>query len=115
MAKFSGYAGFAVQIDKGNGIWKEEIVEKLVKGDLLNEVWRHQASSKVNEDISVTNRISILADQFVNANKQSLLYVVMDGVPWKVTTVEVQRPRLILNIGGLYNGKHPDVSKDSKN
>lgn len=107
MAKFSGKIGFAIPTDMGNGVTKEVLVEKDARGDLLSDVLRHNPSQKVNEDLSVTNRIKILAGQYINDNKYAIRYVVMDGTPWHVSTIEVQRPNLILNMGRMYNGKRP--------
>lgn len=107
MAKFSGNIGFEKQVTS-MGITKKVINERFAKGDFLNEVWRHNQGPKINDDITVTNRISILADQYFNDNKHSMIYVVIDGIPWRISTIEVQRPKLILNVGRLYNGKRPD-------
>lgn len=107
MAKFSGKAGFATKVETKPGVFTTKIEERVVKGDLLNEVKRYGESQKMNDDLSVTNRISILADKYTNQNKEKMIYVVMDGVPWKISTIEIQRPRLILNIGSVWNGKRP--------
>ena len=110
MTKFAGNIGYGIQTESTPGIWKEVITERFATGDLLNEVWRHKSSDKINDDISITNRISILAGKYVNDNKHSILYVMIDNIAWKVSTVEVLGPRLILNIGAMYNGKRPSLN-----
>lgn len=102
MAKFSGNIGYAKEVLVSPGVWNNEIEERFAKGDMLNDVWRHNQSSKVNEDITITNRISILAGQYENQNKHSMVYVVIDGQKWRISTVEVQRPKLIINVGSLW-------------
>ena len=104
MAKFSGMIGYGKQVEVAKGVWEDVVEERFAKGDLLNEVYRHSAP-KVNEDISVTNRISIVAGKFVKDNMFSMVYIMMYGKPWKVSTVEIQGNRLVINVGGLYNGE----------
>ena len=64
-----------------------------------------QTADQLNDNVNIANQISIVADPFANQHFHNMRYVAYMGAKWKVTTVEVQRPRLILTIGGLYNGK----------
>lgn len=104
MAKFYGPIGYAQQVETKPGVWEEQIVEKFYRGDVLRNTRRLQSTDKVNDDINVGNEISIVADPFANGNFHSMRYVGFLGARWKVTNVEVQYPRLILTLGGLYNG-----------
>lgn len=104
MAKFYGPIGYAQQVETKPGVWEEQIVEKFYRGDMLRNTRRLQSTDKVNDDINVGNEISIVADPFANGNFHSMRYVGFLGARWKVTNVEVQYPRLILTLGGLYNG-----------
>ena len=104
MAKFCGKIGYAITEDTGNGVWVERIVEREHKGDTLRIISRWQPNNQVNDDLTINNQISILADQFAYENFQSMKYVEFMGAKWKITSAEVQRPRIILNIGGVYNG-----------
>ena len=56
-------------------------------------------------NINVANEISIVADPFANQNFHTMLYVEFMGTKWKITNVEVKRPRLTLTLGGVYNGE----------
>lgn len=104
MAKFYGVIGYAVTEETEPGIYEERIVEKEHFGDVVRNARRLSNAAKVNDDITISNQISIVADPFANNNFHSMRYVSFMGSKWKVTEVEVQYPRLILTLGGVYNG-----------
>ena len=103
MAKFCGVIGYALTKETEPGIWEEQIVEVEYFGDVIRNTRRINAPGKVNDDISISNQISIIADPFANNNFHAMKYVVFMGAKWKVSEVTVEYPRLILSIGGLYN------------
>lgn len=104
MAKFYGKIGYAEMVETTPGVHKERITEREYFGDLTRNIRRLQSGDKVNDDVNVSNEISIVADPFANQNFHSMRYVEFMGAKWKITNVEVQHPRLILTIGGVYNG-----------
>ena len=104
MAKFYGAVGYAELIETAPGVREERIVERKYYGDLVRNTRRLQSSEHLNDDINVANEISIVADPFANQNFHKMRYVVYMGARGKISNVEVQFPRLILTIGGLYNG-----------
>lgn len=104
MAKWFGKIGFAETKETSPGVWAEEIVAHEYYGDVLRNSRRLQASDKLNDDINISNEISIVADPFANNNFHSMRYIEFMGAKWKITNVEVKYPRLVLTIGGLYNG-----------
>nr|DAM83775.1 MAG TPA: hypothetical protein [Caudoviricetes sp.] len=104
MAKFYGKIGYAITKETTPGVWVEEIVERSYYGDVIRNIRRLQGSENLNDDINVSNEISIVADAFANQNFHSMRYVEYMGAKWKVSSIEVKYPRLILNIGGVYNG-----------
>lgn len=104
MAKFYGMIGYVVTKETEPGIYEEVVVENAYYGDVLKDSRRLQERAKVNDDITISNRISIIADPFANNHFHSMRYVEMMGTKWKITDVEVAFPRLILSIGGVYNG-----------
>ena len=103
MAKFYGNIGFKSITEDEPGIWVEHINERPYYGDLLRNVTRNQSSDKVNDDVTINNQVSIVADPYANSNFQNMKYVVFQGTKWKIESVEVQYPRLLLSIGGLYH------------
>ena len=104
MAKFCGVIGYVITKETEPGIYVEEIVENQYYGNVIKNTRRLQEGAKVNDDITISNQVSIIADPFANNNFHAMRYIVFMGAKWKITSVEVQYPRLILSIGGLYNG-----------
>ena len=104
MAKFYGKLGFEQTNETSPGIYEEEIMEHNYYGELIRNARRLEQGASINDDVTITNQISILADPFIRKNFHSLRYVTYAGSKWKVTSIEVQYPRLILSIGGEYNG-----------
>lgn len=104
MAKFYGLIGYAVTEEISPGVWAEQIKERQYFGDLIRDTRRLQGSENLNDDINISNEISIVADPFAYQNFHSMRYVEFMGAKWKVSSVEVKYPRLILTIGGVYNG-----------
>ena len=104
MAKFYGEIGFAEMAETAPGVWDEKITSRKYYGDLTRNNRRLQQSDQINDGITISNQISIVADPYANENFHSMRYVEFQGTKWKVTDVEVQYPRLILSLGGQYNG-----------
>jgi hypothetical protein len=105
MAKFYGAVGYAVTEENTPGVWVENIIERMYYGELIRNTRKLQSTEYLNDDINISNEISILADPFAYANFHSMRYVDFMGAKWKIISVEVQYPRLILTVGGVYNGK----------
>lgn len=105
MNKYYGFVGFAVPEETAPDVIVETIVEREAYGEILKMSRRLTGADKLNDDIQVSNRISILADPFAYNNFHSIRYATWLGAKWKVTSVEVNYPRLILELGGVYNGQ----------
>lgn len=104
MAKFFGVIGFNEgTVETSPGVWEQQVVERQYYGDLLRNSRRLQTTDQLNDDINISNEISIVADPYANANFHSIRYVEFMGAKWKVSNVEVQFPRLILTLGGVWN------------
>lgn len=104
MPKFYGNIGYAISKETAPGVWVEDIVEHDYSGDVYRNTRKLQSGNQVNDSIDISNEISILSDPFANENFHSMRYVTYMGAKWKVSSVEVRYPRLILTVGGLYNG-----------
>lgn len=105
MAKWFGKIGYAVTSETRPGIWEEVIVERNYYGDMTRNSRRLQAASHVNDDININNELSIISDPYAMNSFHAMRYAEFMGTKWKITNVEVQYPRLILSLGGLYNGE----------
>lgn len=107
--RFSGVVGYGesseTQVD--SGVWEDVITEAHYKGDVLRDTRDLSPGEKVNNDLSVNNLISIVADDQLNKHFYKIKYVMWQGVRWVVTSIEVKPPRLLLTLGDVYNGPTP--------
>ena len=105
MAKWFGKIGYAITSETEPGVWEPTIVEKSYYGDLTSDRRKRQNSGEVNDNINLANVISIIADPFAIQNCSSMIYVEYAGSKWKISDIEIDHPRLIINLGGVYNGE----------
>lgn len=103
MAKFHGVIGFILTAETAPGVFTEVATERSYFGDILRNTIRFDNGEKVNDNLNVSNKISIIANQFLYENLPAMKYVKWMGSSWKITTFDIERPRLILTIGGVYN------------
>ena len=96
MAKFYGKIGYAVRMEIRPGVWDDEITEREYFGDLVRNTSRYQTSDKLNDDINISNEISIVADPFAYQNFHAMRYVEFMGAKWKISSVEVQNSDFFL-------------------
>ena len=104
MAKWYGVIGYANTVEVEPGIWDEKVTERPYYGELIRNTRRLQTTDKVNDDLTISNQISIVSDPYAINNFHAMKYAVLWGTKWKITSVEVQYPRLVLEVGGVYNG-----------
>ena len=104
MARFYGVIGYATTSETKPGVWTEQIVERNYAGELRRNTRRLQTTDQLNDNVTISNEISIVADPYAYQNFHSMRYVKFMGTAWKITYVDAsQRPRLILTLGGVYN------------
>lgn len=103
MAKFHGVIGYAENVETKPGVWTPKITERHYAGDLTRISRRLQSSDQLNDNISLGHEISIIADPYAELHYSAMRYVELMGVKWKIASVEIRHPRLILTVGGLYN------------
>lgn len=111
MAKWYGAVGYIINSEVTPGVWSSKAVERPYFGDVIKAISKWKPANKVNDDVDVSSQISIVADPFAYQNFQSIKYVEFMGAFWEVTSIEPQRPRLILSIGGVYNGRRPETEE----
>lgn len=112
MAKFYGEVGYAETSETAPGVWTDVVTERNYFGDVLKNTRRLEAGEGLNDNLTINNMVSIVADPFAYQHFHAMRYVKWMGALWKVTNVEVQRPRLLLTIGGVYNGPTPIPSPE---
>lgn len=106
MAKFYGEVGYGETVEDPpeSGVWVDRITEKPYYGDTVRNTRQLREGEKVNDDLSVNNSISIVADPFAYENILAMRYIRWMGALWVIAEVDVQSPRLLLRLGGVYNG-----------
>lgn len=109
VAKFYGEIGYGETVEDppGSGVWVDVIVERKYYGDVIRNTRKLQEGEYLNNDLSVSNSISIVADAYANEHFFAIRYIRWAGALWTIYEVEAQRPRLLLRLGGVYNGPTP--------
>lgn len=112
MAKFYGNIGYAITEETAPGVWKPRIVVLPYSGDVIKNTSRWVPSNvSTNDNLVLSNQISIIADPFANQNFHKMRYVEFMGGLWEITNVDAsQYPRLVLTMGGVYNGKQTNTA-----
>lgn len=105
MGKFYGPIGFIDNIEIRPGVTVDSPVEHTYSGDTISRSFRLQNGLSVNDTVTVSNQISIVADPYARNHFHAMKYVKWMGTAWEVTNVTEQYPRLIITIGGRYNGE----------
>lgn len=103
MARYSGKVGYADTAETAPGVWKPVIKERKMKGDIIREYSNYQSSGQLNDDISLNHRVSLIGDAYAFDNYFNLKWIEVSGHKWKVKSVEIQRPRIIVTLGGVWN------------
>lgn len=104
MAKYTGLVGYVTQEESVPGVWAPVENPKVMKGDVIRQSSTSQDDGKVNSNISLNHRVSLLGDAYAFGNYFNIKWIQLDGRKWEVSSVEIQRPRLIITLGGLWNG-----------
>lgn len=104
MAKYYGSVGYVETVETSPGIWEERATNRKYFGDILRNSKSFQGSQNLNDNLNVSVQISILADPYAIKHFHAIRYVDWQGARWKVTDISVEYPRLVMSIGGVYNG-----------
>lgn len=105
MAKFYGAVGYIEDVETAVDVHTEKPVERMYSGDIVKNNRRLQNGEGLNDDVTISNEISIVADPYALNHFHAIRYVKWMGVAWKVTTIDLEYPRLRLSLGGVYNGE----------
>lgn len=107
MARFHGKVGFGEDSEPSPGVHVDDITERSYYGNVVRNSRNLVQGDSLNEDLSLGNSISIVADAYANEHFLAIRYVEWAGTLWTISVVEVERPRLILRLGEVYNGPTP--------
>ena len=102
--KWFGVIGYAETVETNPGVWEEKITERQYFGDVTRNTRRLQTTDQVNDNVDISNEISVVSDPYALQNFHAIRYAEWMGTKWKITNVDVQYPRLNLSLGGVWNG-----------
>ena len=103
MAKYFGEVGISIQVETKPGVWQPKIVPHNVYGEIVRDNRNAVAASQANDNFKINNQISIIMDPYVMENISSIVYITFGGAKWRISTIEVKYPRLLLSMGEVYN------------
>lgn len=103
MGKFTGRLGYLFQEETSPGVWEERVEEYECVGDIISANRKWEKGESFTDELNVSNRFSIVAAAFVTKNLAYMRYLKWMDVAWKITNADIQYPRIILTIGGVYN------------
>jgi len=104
MAKFQGIVGYIKTEKTEPGVYSEVVTERVYVGDILRNNQNWEKSETLNDNFTINNRFSIISDEFAYENFPYIRYITYSGVKWSIKSIEIQRPRLVITVGGVYNG-----------
>lgn len=112
--KFYGAIGYGLTVEEpaDSGIWISKIVEVPYLGDLKRNSMVLRDGEKVNDDFTVGNSISVVADAYAHEHFHAIKYVKWAGALWKPSKVTVKSPRLLVELGGVYHGPKAQAAPD---
>ena len=103
MPKCSGVIGYALAGETQPGVWTEGITEKKYIGEIVKDSRRIVDQGEINGSINISNNISIISNRFMLDNMEYMRYLTFNKSKWKISSVEIKPPRIIITLGGLYN------------
>lgn len=115
MAKFYGKIGFIETVETAPGVFMEKAIERHYKGNVIRNSRRWEVSSdSINNNLNINNSIIIIADDFAILHSLYIRYVEWMGAYWQVKSIDIDRPRLTLELGGVYERTiDPEEEEDS--
>lgn len=102
--RFYNAIGIGGTVEVAQGVWDDLIVERLYRGTVIRNARKYSEGESVNDNLSVSNSISVVSDTYLIDHLFDLRYIRWSGTLWKISDIEIERPRLILRLGGVYNG-----------
>lgn len=103
--RWSGKIGYSVTVEDpiDSGVYKEQITERSYHGDIISSRLSYKNANQVNDDAIWSNQFSVVADRFAISHFHEAKYITFNGVKWKISNIEMQPPRLTINVSDVYN------------
>lgn len=105
MMRWYGKVGYSETVETKPGVYENQDTVCEYYGDVKRNSTRWITNSdSINDDLTVSTQISIVADPFAFEKFCSIKWIEYMGVKWKVTNADPQPPRILISLGGVYNG-----------
>ena len=104
MGKYAGSVGYVTNAETKPGVWEPVSTERLMQGDVLRAASVFQGTDRVNKNVTLQHRISLVGDAYAYDNFFNMKWVAYLGSKWEITAIEVVKPRLIITLGGVWVG-----------
>lgn len=116
MARFIGQVGFAITEETRPSIYEEVYKERTYKGDVVRRSRQWSPSEHLNDNVQITNDISIIADSFAILNLGVMRYVHWLNQDFEINSasLDTERHRITLSLGGVFNGVNRDSDSESE-
>lgn len=103
MTKYYDQIGFVDTVETVPGVFEEDVVLRHYSGDVEHNIHRYRGAEVIHDDVVIGNRVSIIADDYAMNNFFKIKFLCWRGAQWKVQSIEVVPPRILLRMGGLHN------------
>lgn len=100
--KWFGEIGYFEETENVDGVTTNTFQTQQYYGDIIKNYKTNTDAGTVNEDFDVNNRISVVADPYLIGHFHRIAWITFMDVKFKVHSVELQYPRLIVSLGGVY-------------
>ena len=104
MTRCSGIIGYALAVETQPGVWEESITDKPYFGEVVRDNRKVVDQTQINNSINISNNISVVSNKFMLENMAFMRYITFMKSKWNITSVDIKPPRIIITMGGLYNG-----------
>lgn len=101
--KYYDKIAYSYHVESEPGIFEEAYHEQYYYGDVIQNGRYIRNNDKINDDVTVNTRISVIADAALNHNFGSIRWVEFMGQKWKAESVVPEPPRLVITLGSLYH------------
>lgn len=100
--KWFGEIGYFVESNNVDGIVTDSFITQQYYGDIIKDYKTNTSENAVNEDFELSNRISVVADPYLISHFHKIAWISFMETKFKVRSVELQYPRLIVSLGGVF-------------
>lgn len=108
MLRYSGKLGIAQQTEVRPGIWEETVTEVPVLGTVRNRTETLDGADSVLPRYRTTTSVSVPARGQGQMDNSDIRYLTYKGKRWQIGSIVDDYPNLVIYIGEVYNGPHPE-------